>query len=100
MEFEHQHEWRLPNTNSDTDGIANTCNTNSFTYSGYTHTICHRYGHTNTDTVVSAEHHGVWHADNHAAQLGLVQQRHGPHRQQLLESVQHELLRRLGLLQR
>ena len=38
--------------------------------------------------------------DDHAAELGLVQQRVGPHGQQLLESVQHGDLRGLGLIQR
>src|ERR1044072_5909423 len=52
------------------------------------------------DAVVPAAHHTVEHTDDHAAELGLVQQRHGPHRQQLLESVYDELLRWLECLQR
>jgi len=45
--------------------------------------------HTDTvgDAFLSADYHGIEHADDHAAELGLVQQRHRPHRQQLLESV-------------
>jgi hypothetical protein len=44
-------------------------------------------GDTYANAFVSADYHGVEHANDHAAELGLVQQRHGPHRQQLLESV-------------
>jgi hypothetical protein len=44
-------------------------------------------GNTNPHAFMCAGYHRIEHADDHAAQLGLVQQRHGPHRQQLLESV-------------
>jgi hypothetical protein len=45
--------------------------------------------HTDTypNADVCAGYHGVEYADDYSAQFGLVQQRHRPHRQQLLESV-------------
>ena len=70
MESNHHGERRgLPKPNPVGNGLA-------FSYS---FTVSHAF--------VSADYHRVEHANDHAAQLGLVQQWHGPHRQQLLESV-------------
>ena len=84
MELDHHAKRRrLPNANAKSEHNAGN------------------HADTVSDAIVSADYHRVEHADDHAAQLGLVQQRHGPHRQQLLESVYHELLRRASnLLQR
>jgi hypothetical protein len=67
MESNHYGERRgLPEPNSERDSLA---------------------GDTYADAVMCAVYHRVEHADDHATELGLVQQWHWPHRQQLLESV-------------
>jgi hypothetical protein len=65
----HGKRCRLPKPNSECDGQPE------------------RDGQPVRDAFVSADYHGIEHANDHTAELGLVQQWHGPHRQQLLESV-------------